>query len=76
VKIRTFVHKGLKKLFLDDSAKGLPHDAVDKLRAILTLLQDIQDNGKSCGPFHYGRLAGSPGIERVFGACMSRATGA
>jgi proteic killer suppression protein len=43
VKIRNFVHKGLKRLYLEDRAKGLPPDAVDKLRAILTFLQDMQD---------------------------------
>jgi plasmid maintenance system killer protein len=43
VKIRSFVHKSLKKLYLEDSAKGLPPDAVDKLRAMLTFLQDMQD---------------------------------
>ncbi len=46
MKIRNFVHKGLKKLFLEDSSKGLPPDAVDKLRAMLTYLQDTQDPGK------------------------------
>ena len=30
----------LKKLYLKDSAKGLPPDALDKLRAMLTYLQD------------------------------------
>jgi toxin HigB-1 len=43
VGIRTFVHKGLNLLYLDDSPKGLPPDAVDKLRAMLTFLQDMQD---------------------------------
>jgi toxin HigB-1 len=43
VKIRNIVHKGLKKLYLEDSAKGMPADAVDKLRAILTFLQDMQE---------------------------------
>lgn len=46
MKIRNFVHKGLKKLYLEDSAKGLPPDAVDKLRAMLTFLQDMQDPEK------------------------------
>jgi proteic killer suppression protein len=46
VKIRSFVHKGLKKLYLEDSVKGLPADAVDKLRAMLTFLQDMQDPEK------------------------------
>ena len=43
MRIRNFVHKGLKRLYLEDIAKGLPPDAVDKLRAMLTFLQDMQD---------------------------------
>jgi toxin HigB-1 len=43
VKIGGFVHKGLKRLYLEDSPKGLPPEAVAKLRAILTFLQDMQD---------------------------------
>lgn len=46
MKIRNFVHKGLKKLYLEDISKGLASDAVDKLRAILTFLQDMQDPEK------------------------------
>jgi len=46
VRITHFVHKGLKRLYLEDSAKGLPADAVDKLRAMLTFLQDMQDPEK------------------------------
>jgi toxin HigB-1 len=46
VTIRNFLHKGLKKLYLNDSAKGLPADAVDKLRAMLTFLQDMQNPGR------------------------------
>jgi toxin HigB-1 len=46
VKIRNFVHKGLKRLYIKDSAKGLPPDAVDKIRAMLTFLQDMQDPEK------------------------------
>ncbi len=41
--IRSFVHKGVKRLYLEDRAKGVPADAVDKLRAMLTFLQDMQD---------------------------------
>ena len=33
----------MKRLYLEDSAKGLPPDAVDKLRAMLTFLQDMHD---------------------------------
>jgi proteic killer suppression protein len=46
VRIASFVHKGLKRLYLEDSAKGLPANAVDKLRAMLTFLQDMQDPEK------------------------------
>jgi len=46
VTIRNFVHKGLKRLYIEDSAKGLPADAVGKLRAMLTFLQDMQDPEK------------------------------
>jgi 16S rRNA (cytosine967-C5)-methyltransferase len=31
VKIRNFVHKGLKKLYTDDASQGVPPDTVDKL---------------------------------------------
>ena len=41
--IRSFAHKGLKKLYLDDDAKALPAESADKLRAILTFLQDMDD---------------------------------
>lgn len=44
--IRNFVHKGLKRLYLDDNPKSLPPDAVDKLRAMLTFLQDMGDAEK------------------------------
>jgi proteic killer suppression protein len=43
VKIRNFVHKGLKQLYLDDSAKGVPPGTVDKLRKMLAYLDDMQD---------------------------------
>jgi proteic killer suppression protein len=31
------------RVYLEDSAKGLPPDTVDKLRAMMTLLQDMKD---------------------------------
>jgi toxin HigB-1 len=43
VKIRSFTHKGLKRLYTDDRAKGVPPDTVDKLRKILTFLDDMQE---------------------------------
>ena len=42
MKIRKFAHKGLKVLYLEDRVKGLPSDAADKLRAMLTFLQDMK----------------------------------
>ena len=43
MKIRNFVHKGLKKLYAEDSVKGIPPDTVDKLRKMLAFLDDMDD---------------------------------
>jgi len=43
VKIRTFAHKGLKRLYLEDSPKGVPPDTVDKLRKMLAYLDDMEN---------------------------------
>jgi toxin HigB-1 len=43
VKIRTFAHKGLRRLYAEDSAKGVPPDTADKLRKMLAFLDDMQD---------------------------------
>jgi proteic killer suppression protein len=43
VRIRNFIHKGLKKLYADDVAKGVPPDTVDKLRKMLAFLDDMED---------------------------------
>ena len=43
MKIRNFVHKGLQKLYVEDSAKGVPPDAVDKLRKMLGYLDSMED---------------------------------
>ena len=40
--IRNFTHKGLKRLYEDDSAKGVPAGAADKLRNMLAVLDDLQ----------------------------------
>jgi len=42
MRIRNFVHKGLKKLYADDNPKGLPPDTVDKLRKMLAFLDDME----------------------------------
>jgi proteic killer suppression protein len=43
VRIRSFAHKGLKRLYADDSAKGIPPDTADKFRKMLAFLDDMQD---------------------------------
>jgi proteic killer suppression protein len=43
VKIRNFVHKGLKGLYTEDSAKGVPPDTVDKLQKMFGYLDNMQD---------------------------------
>lgn len=42
MKIRNFVHKGLKKLYAEDNAKGVPPDTVDKLRKMLAFLDEME----------------------------------
>ena len=43
MKIRNFTHKGLKRLYEDDEAKGVPPDTVEKLRRMLAYLDDIEE---------------------------------
>lgn len=43
MRIRNFLHKGLKRLYAEDSEKGLPPDVVDKLRKMLTFLNEMED---------------------------------
>lgn len=43
MKIRNFAHKGLKRLYADDSAKGGPPDTADKLRKMLAYLDNMED---------------------------------
>lgn len=43
MKIRNFVHKGLKRLYTEDNAKAVPPDTLDKLRKDLAFLDDMQD---------------------------------
>ena len=42
MRIRTFAHAGLRRLYQRDQARGLPPDAVDKLRKMLAFLQDME----------------------------------
>ena len=43
MKIRHFLHKGLKRFYVDDSAKGVPPDTVDKLRKMFAFLDNLND---------------------------------
>jgi proteic killer suppression protein len=43
VKIRGIAHKGLRRLYAEDSAKGVSPDTADKLRKMLAFLDEMQD---------------------------------
>lgn len=43
MKIHSFAHKGLKKLYEDDSTKGVPAGSADKLRKMLAFLDNMGD---------------------------------
>ena len=43
MKIRNFAHKGLKRLYSEDSAKGVPPDTAEKLRKMLAYLDNMED---------------------------------
>ena len=43
LRIRSFTHKGLKRLYAQDSVKGVPPDAADKLRKMLAFLDDMRE---------------------------------
>ena len=46
MRIRSFSHKDLKRLYQEDNSKGFPADCVDKLRKMLAFMQDMQDVGE------------------------------
>ena len=41
MKIRSFVHKGLKRLYSEGTSKGVPPDTVDKLRKMFAFLDGM-----------------------------------
>lgn len=43
MRIRNFIHKGLKRLYADEGVKGVPSDTVDKLRKMFAYLDDLDD---------------------------------
>ena len=42
MKVRSFAHKGLRRLYEDNSSKGVNAETVDKLRKILAFLDAMQ----------------------------------
>lgn len=46
MKVRSFVHKGLKRLFLEDRTQDLPPGSADKLGKMLGFLEDMDDPGE------------------------------
>ncbi len=53
MKILSFTHKGLKKLYEEDSAKSVPPDSADKIRKMLAFLENMQEP-KNCAVFRLG----------------------
>jgi toxin HigB-1 len=43
LKILSFAHKRLKRLYAEDSVKGVSPDTADKLRKMLAFLDDMED---------------------------------
>ena len=43
MKIQSFAHKGLRRLYAEDSVRGVPPDAANKLRKMLAFLDNMQD---------------------------------
>jgi proteic killer suppression protein len=60
VRIRAFKHKGLRKLYADDIAKGVPPESADKLRKMLAFLDNVEDAGelRSLPAWRVHRLSG------------------
>lgn len=48
VRLRNFLHKRLRRLYLEDDPEGLPLDGVLKLPTMLSFLQDWRDPEHLC----------------------------
>ncbi len=42
VRIRNFIHKGLRRLYDEDNSKGVSAHAADKIRKMLAFLDDME----------------------------------
>ena len=43
MRVRSIAHKGLRRLYEENSSKGLSADTVDKLRKMLTFLDAMEN---------------------------------
>jgi proteic killer suppression protein len=66
MKIRSFVHKGLKKLYEEDNPKGVPPDTVDKLRKMFAFLDEMNDP-EELRALHPGRSTHWPVTAKAHG---------
>ncbi len=46
MKLRSFLHKGLRRLYVDGQTKGVPAGAIDKLRKQLAFMQDMENESE------------------------------
>lgn len=46
MKIRSFLHKGLRRLYEQGQTKGVPAASIDKLRKQLAFMQDMEDESE------------------------------
>ena len=53
MKIRNVVHRGLRRFIERDDASGLPAAAVEKMRDMVSFLQDMQESHEMRGLQHW-----------------------
>lgn len=46
MQIRSFLHKGLRRLYEEGQTKGVPAASVEKLSKQLSFMQDMEDEGE------------------------------
>lgn len=51
MKIRNFIHKGLKRLYTTGNVKSVPPESVDKLRKMLAFLDSMESSFRFEGKF-------------------------
>jgi toxin HigB-1 len=60
MKIRNVIHRGLRRFIVRDDTSGLPPAVVEKVRNIVTFLQEMEDPGelRDVPGWHVHRLTG------------------